>query len=381
MSRIGDQRTSPAERVPVPGTPVESMARPGAPRKVLILQSAHPEFVLQALDSLREHPVFMNPRYALLCSDRPDILRFFQGHPMIDSIHAHSGARTAWKMLAQLRAEKYDSLVLLFTGEPGYWKTKGFAFLLGTQHKLVFNENGEHFHLTWKSALASFRYRLHHRPKSSSPGFAASLRDMFSRTRSRLPGFDPAEAPGEYRGERILILQSADPAYVLRALGRLKEAPLFSNPRYTVFCRAFPEVVAKFRHHPMLHETRCHSKTRGSWNHWRHLRREHYDAVVFLLTGEPGYWKMKCFAFLLGARHKVVFNENNDCFYFTWRSWFRLLAHRAAGQPGASAQSQWISRAAGYALWLIKFLLFPFRFAWLLIVWLRLRRSAMRAAG
>lgn len=176
--------------------------------------------------------------------------------------------------------------------------------------------------------------------------------------------------------ERILVLQSAGPASILRALDRMKEAPLFTRPRYTLFCRDLPEVEEQFRSHPMVSEVRVHEKTRNTWGHLLLLRRERYDAAVLFLTGEPGYWKIKCFAFLLGAKHKVIFNENNDCFYFHWRAWLRLLAHRMAGRSSVAAHAGWKTQVAGHVLYLVKFVIFPFRFLWLLAVWMRLRLSA-----
>jgi hypothetical protein len=103
--------------------------------------------------------------------------------------------------------------------------------------------------------------------------------------------------------------------------------------------------------------------------------------VVLFLTGDPGYWKIKCFAFLLGARHKLIFNENNDCFFFHWKAWAGLLAHRMASRSKVPAHAGGAHQIAGVFLILIKLLLFPFRFAWLLLVWGQLRWSAMRASN
>jgi hypothetical protein len=225
------------------------------------------------------------------------------------------------------------------------------------------------------------RHRLRNRPKVSAPDWTSRMRTSLGRLRRLVPRLALQKGREHYPGERILILQTAEPASVLRALDRLQQAPLFSKPRYTLFCRAFPEVLEQFQNHPMLYETRIHTRTHNSWNHLRSLRRENFDAVVLFLTGDPGYWKVKCFAFLLGARHKVIFNENNDCFYFKWKAWFGLLVHRMASRSKVSAHARWSSQAAVFFLVLIKILLFPFRFAWLLIVWLQLRRSAVRASS
>ncbi len=360
-----------------------AQCKPGheAERKILIVQSAHPDFVLRSLGVLDKNPVFANPRYTLLCSDRPDVLAFFRNHPMIGAIQGHSGIRTAWRMRRCLRAEKYNGIVLVLTGERGYWKIIAFAFLLGVRSKLVFNEHGECFYFSWQAAFSLIRHHFKVRPKPTGPNLMIRALTALERQFLHVPRPVPESPRDLYPGERILILQTAEPACVLRALDRLRQAPLFSNPRYTLFCRALPEVVEQFRNHPMLHETRVHTRTHNSWRHLHRLRNENFDAVVLFLTGDPGYWKMKCFAFLIGTRHRVIFNENNDCFYFKWNAWFNLLAHRMAGRSTVTTHSRWSSQAAGISLLLIKILLFPFRFVWLLFVWLQLRRSAMRASS
>ncbi len=381
MSRISELLSSPANSMPKPDVPAHPKLEHQASEKILIIQSAHPNCILRALERLHNDPVFANPRYTLLCRNRPEILEFFRNHPMLAAILGHSGARTAWPMLHRLRVEKYDGAVLFFTGEPGHWKIIWFAFLLGIRHKLVFNENNDCFYFTWKATFSLIRRHLRNRPKAASPKQASRMRTALGRLRRLVPRPASQKEREHYPGERILILQTAEPASVLRALDRLQQAPLFTKPRYTLFCRAFPEVLGQFQNHPMLYETRIHTRTHNSWNHMRSLRRANFDAVVLFLTGDPGYWKIKCFAFLLGARHKVIFNENNDCFYFKWKAWFGLLVHRMASRSRVSTHARWSFQGAGFSLVLIKILLFPIRFAWLLIVWLQLRRSAMRASS
>ena len=153
MSRIRDAHTSSSQPMPQPGGPVP---KPGyePDGNILIIQSAHPNRILRGLEWLRTNPVFADPRYALLCSARPQILEFFQNHPMLTTIHRHSGARNAWRMLRRLKSERYDGLVLFFTGEPGYWKMIWFAFMLGIRRKLVFDENNDCFEFTWQAAFS-----------------------------------------------------------------------------------------------------------------------------------------------------------------------------------------------------------------------------------
>jgi hypothetical protein len=386
MSQIRDLLNSSGK--PVPRREMPEQAQPGrlketeshSSEKILIVQSAHPERVLRAFERLREGHVFAHPSYTLFCRHRPEILDFFRDHPMLAAIRGHSGVRSAWRNLRGLRREKYDGLVLFFTGEPDHWKITLLAFLLGVPNKLIFKENNDYFLFTWKAAFSLIRQRLWSRLKMVCRNGMLRARTWLKWPFGRRPRPPvPAEEQEWYPGERILLLQSAHPPCVLRALDRLGQVPLFHNPRYTLFCRDYPEVREQFQLHPMLYEIRLHSKTQNSWTHLRRLRHERFDAVVLFMTGDRGYWKIQCFAFLLGARHKVIFNENNDCFYFTWRAWFRLLAHRTATRSKLSTHASWTSPITGLLLFLVKLLLLPFRFVWLLMVWLHLRRSAMKA--
>src|SRR6185503_15332620 len=109
-------------------------------------------------------------------------------------------------------------------------------------------------------------------------------------------------------GEKILIIQSAEPPVVFLALEHLKENQLFHNPRYWIFCRNRPEALRRFRSHPMIFHVLPHTETVRSWDHLMALRREKFDGLVLFFTGDPSYWKIKYFAFLLGVRHKLIFN-------------------------------------------------------------------------
>ena len=124
----------------------------------------------------------------------------------------------------------------------------------------------------------------------------------------------------------------------------------------------------------MIHQIRTHSETRGSWKHLRELRKERFDAVVVFFTGDPSYWKIKWFAFLLGARHKVIFNEYDGCFYFDVRQWLTLLSRRLGARTGS--RPRWSYHVRFFTFLILKVMLIPFRFIWLLLVWLRLRTAA-----
>jgi GT2 family glycosyltransferase len=127
------------------------------------------------------------------------------------------------------------------------------------------------------------------------------------------------------RGEKVLVIQSAEPDLMLKILDGLKNVPLFHHPYYTIFCRDYPEILRHFVGHPMVHRVIPHARSRGWLKHLANIRREHYHTVVVSFTGDPSYWKIKCFAFLTGARRKLIFDQNNNCYFLSWPAWYGLM--------------------------------------------------------
>ncbi len=304
--------------------------------------------------------IYKDPEITILCSEDAKTFSYLSEIPGIQVIRVEPSSRR--KALDDLRRRMFDVLFVFWTGESRYRRMKVLALCLKARVTQVDSGDGGVFRLSWKALIRHWQFRMAH-PLPT---------DHWE--------FNPAAAePGEpeYReGEKILLVQSAEPACVLKALELLREKPLFHRARYVLFCRNRPEVLKHFQAHPMIHEIRTHCETRRSWKHLRELRRERFDAVVVFFTGDPSYWKIKWFAFLLGARHKVVFNEYNGCFYFDLGKWLGFLSSRLGQRSRVGAGRRWISRAGVFAFLLAKVLLIPFRFIWLLFVWLRLRGAA-----
>jgi hypothetical protein len=240
---------------------------------------------------------------------------------------------------------------------------KLLALGLKAKRILIASGDGNEFRLTWKAFCRHAIFRWRHPLPTDHYDFLM-----------------PQEQA--WNGEQVLILQSAEPAYVLRALDRLGEKPLFRNPRYTLFCRNRPEVVKRFEGHPMLCRIWPHTEACDGWKHLRNLRRLGFDAVVLFLTGDPSYRKIKLFAFLLGvpARRMLVFNEAIDCFFLKLHPWLKLVSHRFRGRPPSEAWSPWRQSAYVAASLTLKSGLLPFRFLWLLWVWFRLRLAGLRSS-
>ena len=182
------------------------------------------------------------------------------------------------------------------------------------------------------------------------------------------------------RVTQVLIVQSAEPPYVLKGLERLKQSAPFENPRFTIFSRNRPEILGSFQGHPMLSQILIHSEAQDTWHHWRTLREQHFDAVVLFLTGDPSYWKVKIFAFLLRQRRLLIFDESCDWFFFNLRQWLSLISRRMRERPYPGASSRWSRSTRILVSFALKSVIFPFRFLWLLLVWLRLRFAGRRLA-
>jgi len=264
-----------------------------------------------------------------------------------------------------LRGTHFDVVRTFWTGEKRYRRRKLLALWMRAGLIDVETGDGGVFTLTWKAPIRFWLFRLRHPLPTDHWQFVP-------------PRSEPSE---RFQGEKILVVQSAEPRYVIRALDKLQKERLFRNPRYVVFCRNRPEVTTHFQGHPLIHEIRTHSEARNSWRHLRSLRSERFDGTVVFLTGDPSYWKIKYFAFLLGTRNKVVFNENNDCFYFSLGPWLRLLLNRLGERARLGAPARWTHQFRLLLLLLIKAVLLPFRFVWLLAVWLRLRCAGAKASG
>ncbi len=337
--------------------------------RILVVETASPKRVRRKAEDILRSRQYPNPELTVLCRPEASTVQYFKQIPGARVLPLERIAgRDA---LRDLKRTEFDVLWMFWTRDRGYLRMKWLALRVPALFRHVDIGDGNNFKLS-RGNLAQF---LLIRLRSGRPA-------DFGRFELE-PGL-PVKADDqsvEFDGERVLILQSAEPLHILNALDRLKEHPLFTNARYTLFCRNRLEAIQALQGHPMLHRILTHSETKGVWRHLRTLRRVRYDALVFFLTGDPSYWKMKCFAFLLGARNKVIFNECNDCFYFTLRTWLVLLSRRREDQlrTGRKAAGQctlpYHARLIGVLV--TKTLLLPFRFLWLLFRWLHLRVSAL----
>jgi hypothetical protein len=321
--------------------------------RILLVETASPKRICHKAMQIRNEGALPEPEISILCQESS--VPAFQALPGIRLYPIKDGPDGS--MLKEINAGNFDVVFVFLTGEEKFRRLKWRTLRLKAKEMRAVAGDGNEFRLTWKALCRHTIFRWKHPLPTDHREFAA-----------------PKEE------ERVLIIQSAEPSYVLKALDRLREKPLFSNPAYTIFCRNRKEIVDHFSWHPMLSRILTHSETQGSWKHLRELRRLRFDAIVLLLTGDPSYWKIKYFAPLLGVPLKrlLIFNESLDCFFFNWSQWGALLSHRTRMQTGQRIGSSHPLRSLLSLI--LKSVVLPFRFFWLLLVWLRLRCAGMRSS-
>lgn len=181
---------------------------------------------------------------------------------------------------------------------------------------------------------------------------------------------------------RVLVLQTAVPSYVKRAMEDLLPKNLLGPSEITVFSRAIPDELAQFHGVSWIDDLIIHDEGRGALRHMLHLRSRHFDVVVVFFTRDPSYWKMKVASFLCGGRHMLIFNEHLGCFFFTPSAFIQFC--RARAREWQLRNKQKIGYALGTSqghlaqpssIWLrlfrpvhllVKVFLFPFRLLYLL---------------
>jgi len=319
--------------------------------RILLIETASPKRIIEKAGQILASSVYPNPELFVLCTEKNASL--FRALPGA-TVYALSEPSKSFAD-REIAGNRFDVLVAFWTGEKRYrlWKILGFR--MKAKETYIVGGDGNEFRLTWKAICRHAIFRFQH----------------------PLPSDDRNYASPEGGHERILIIQSAEPAYVLNALDKLRQNPPFTNPQYTIFCRNKPEIVNSFRGHPMLYQVLTHVEALDSWKHLRKLKRTQFDAIVLFLTGDPSYWKIKPFAFFLGTRRILIFNESSDCFFFNFHRWLGLISHRVRAHSYPGSSSAWGHSSRILISLVLKSVLFPFRFLWLLLVWLRLRSAGL----
>jgi hypothetical protein len=321
--------------------------------RILLIESASSKRIVEKAEHILLSGKYPNPEITILC-DEKNSTRYLA----LPGTTVHSLSDDSKRCIPkELLKNRFDVTFAFWTGENAYRWWKLLAFRLKAKERMIVGGDGNEFRLTWRAVCRHAIFRLRH----------------------PLPTDHRDYVNIEGKSEHVLIVQSAEPGYVFQAMKHLDKHPLFINPRFTIFCRNRPEIAGAFQNNPIFQQVLIHSEAQDSWVHWRFLRQQQFDGIVLLLTGDPSYWKVKLFAFLLGTRRILIFNETMDCFFFSFHQWLALVSHRLRGWPDSAASSKWSHSIRILLSLLLKSVSLPFRFLWLLVVWLRLRLAGLRS--
>jgi hypothetical protein len=334
--------------------------------RILLIQTASPKRICAKAEQILRAEPYPSLEVFILCREK-DRDRFRHlAQTTVCPLHRPTldGARH------KLPRAKFDRVLAFWTGEKRFRSWKLLALRLKASNTYIIGGDGNEFELTWKAICRHALFRLRH----SLPT------DHYDFLDDEVPAVPIDGGASHTVHEKVLILQSAEPPYVLKALDQLKKKPLFINPSFTVFCRNKPEAVKTFQSNPQLNKVVTHSETQGSFRHLRALRRQRFDAAILFLTGDPSYWKVKIFAFLLGIHRILIFNEGADCFFFNIHQWLALIFYRIQARPSPMEGSKWGHSTRILVSLVLKSVILPFRFLWLLLVWLRLRTAGLKSS-
>jgi hypothetical protein len=124
----------------------------------LLVQTAGPEQLALAVDRVRER--FPGTRLTVLLQRKMGGL--IPPRPEVEYVE-NEGPRPGF--VRRLRTRKFDTVFVLYTNEPGYWKLKLLPFVMGARSIFAINENLDWFPVSLRhgSTLARhLRWRLGH---------------------------------------------------------------------------------------------------------------------------------------------------------------------------------------------------------------------------
>ena len=264
--------------------------------KVLVLQTDENSRMAQLIERLEDPKVAGSAPIYVFCSEANR--KFFESLPQVEEVltYRKGNSKVNLSALRRLRQLHPDAVVALLAGRPTFRRAKLLFFLLPARGRLVFNVHLECYYLHFKT----WRHLLKREDLTAS---------------SRIP-------------HRLLLIQSEDDDTMLESLETLQNPNLAQISQLFVFCRedkqkhfeSRPEVaqVIVYRKGALVENLRA----------LRRLRRLDLDSVCAVFSGRPIFRLQKLLFFLVPARHRLVINENQDCFYFSWLRIGQLLRLR-----------------------------------------------------
>ena len=199
--------------------------------RILIVETASPKRIVHKVEQIREAGLYPDPEIDILCQARTS--QAYSGLPAVKIWAMASGGKH--RLPKELVRKKFDIVFAFWTGEKKYRWMKFLTLRINTGHTYITAGDGNEFRLTWKAICRHTIFRLKHPLPTDHYDFA-------------MPPA-PQEAPGEkekpeskelqeemayHAGERVLVIQSAEPEFVLKALEKLGDQPDAETDRIDV---------------------------------------------------------------------------------------------------------------------------------------------------
>ena len=215
-----------------------------------------------------------------------------------------------WKIRRTIRENRCDSAIVFFTGQPIYRGLKALPLLTGLRRILVVTADG-------------YRYTS---PKSL-PRFLAQWRQLRPGNlirHSLQPEKWSAEGNNDSASE-VLLLQTESPRLTHRARKRLLAGGIVKQDGTALFCNR--DQLESFAGRPGISQIYGYRKRRLGHNLrlLASLLIQRHDVVAAIFSGRPIFRLQKLLFFLLPARHRLVFNENLDCYYLKGNRFSQFL--------------------------------------------------------
>jgi hypothetical protein len=170
--------------------------------------------------------------------------------------------------------------------------------------------------------------------------------------------------------DRILLVCSSTPERVRQAIERFPNDAVFQHHELDLLCLAgdLPELekwsgIRQCRVFPKRRELAAAARL------WAQVVRERYAVVIVLWCLEPGRMLAKAFALLCLGRRVLIFNENADCAFLSWRFlWSFTKARIQSGAFDNSLLARAMLSPLKHGAWgLLRLALFPVRLVVLLV--------------
>lgn len=302
---------------------------PEGPRRLLLIQTSDHATTLEAIDTIRQEHIAPRAAITILC--REDRRHLFEDHPQCAGVITYRrGGKSGGRELARsIRNQGFDVVAAVFTGEPTFRRSKLLFLMARAGARLVINPSLDCFYLNWRTAFRLMRMRKERRVSAGSPN-------------------------------GVLLIQTEDDETTAQAVASIRLPEVATVGRLTVFCRK--DKAKFFVELPGVDDVVTYRREAAGdfLKTALRLRRLRIDVAAAVLSGRSIFRSQKLLFFLCGARHRLVFNENLDCFYLSKRNFGRLFTLRGNPYREMAGLQRFFRLAA-------KFLLVGPRFLYLVI--------------